>query len=59
MTPAAAQSAAIAPPAQPENIEQGFALIGQKLDNWGDQILLMVPNLVASLLVALAFVALA
>jgi small-conductance mechanosensitive channel len=59
MTPAAALSAAVSPPAPPENVEQGFSLIGQKLDGWGDEFLLMIPNLVASLLVAFVFVALA
>ena len=58
MIPAAAQPA-LAAPLPAHNVSEGFALVWQKLDGWANEFILIIPNLVAALLVALVFIALA
>ena len=62
MTPAAAQTAATtaAPPADaPQHIRDGFAMIWQKLDGWGSDFVLLIPNIIGALLAVLVFLVLA
>jgi small conductance mechanosensitive channel len=58
MTSAAAQTAATQPP-EPQNVREGFTLVWQKLDGWGNEFILLIPNLLVALLVAMLFLLLA
>ena len=59
MIAAAAQpaSATALPPAH--NVREGFDLIWDKLDDWGNGFILFIPNIVLAVVVALIFLALA
>lgn len=43
----------------PQTIHDGFALVGQKLDGWTNDFVLLIPNLIAALLAIVVFVILA
>lgn len=43
----------------PHNVREGFGLVWQKVDDWANGLILLIPNLVAGLVVALMFVGLA
>lgn len=53
MSPAATASAVD----QPNNVSEAFAAVWQKVDGWGNDFILLIPNLMVSLVVALLFVA--
>ncbi len=55
MNSAAAQTAATVAPNSAENVRQGFSLVWQKLDAWGNDFILLIPNLIAALLVGIVF----
>lgn len=59
MFAAAQPSPATDTPPAPHNVREGFELIWQKLDGWGQNFVLLIPNLIVGLLVALIFIALA
>jgi len=62
MTPAAAQTApaaATAPPIPPHHVRDSLDLIWQTFGTWCDDFILLVPNLIVALAVALVFVLLA
>lgn len=40
----------------PHDVREGFDLIGQKLDGWGHDFVLMIPNLIVGAAVALFFI---
>jgi small conductance mechanosensitive channel len=59
---AAAQPAAepaVPPPAQPQNVSEGFGLVWDKVDGWANDFILMIPNLVVACVLAFLFVLLA
>jgi small-conductance mechanosensitive channel len=61
MIAAAAQPAIATAPTLPpaHNVREGFDLIWGKLDGWGNEFILFIPNLILGVIVALIFVALA
>jgi small conductance mechanosensitive channel len=59
MSSAAAQPVGSTPAPSGQNVREGFALVWQKLDDWTNQLILIIPNLVAALIVAALFVLLA
>ncbi len=51
-------TSAVAPSA-PQNVREGFALVRQTLDNWGDDFIRLIPNLVAATIAAALFLVIA
>jgi small conductance mechanosensitive channel len=49
----------MASPSAPQSIHDGFALVGQKLDGWVSDLVLLIPNLIGAMLAALVFLGLA
>jgi small-conductance mechanosensitive channel len=47
-----------AAPNQPQNVTEAFSTVWQKVDGWVDGFILLIPNLVVALVVALLFIAL-
>jgi small conductance mechanosensitive channel len=56
MNPAAAQAGRA--PDQPQNVGEAFGQIWRKINGWTNDFVLLIPNLIVSLVVALLFVAL-
>lgn len=56
-TPAAAQT--LPTPAAPQNVREGFALVWQTLDDWSENFIRLIPNLVAAFIAAILFLLLA
>jgi small-conductance mechanosensitive channel len=57
MTPAAAQAGQAT--ANPHNVGEAFGAVWQKIDGWANGFILLIPNLVVSLAVALLFTGMA